>query len=213
MSAKADELIIHCAERDFDAGLAHARAEIRRNHNRLVAASLDAAVMSAVSALRVREQMRDDVRLLLSLAHRVAAGEDPVKLANENTERVLRLKQKMNFLARESDPDFQVVVAIARENFAKRLPDLARMAVVQDPRDYDDLVRRAFPERAHVDRIIDENRAFTLAIVEHIERHPHVLRLPGMLIPKVAQTAREMIEWQVDKVRRGVDEIYAAPQN
>lgn len=203
----ADTLVTARAERDFEDGLAHARKTIREGHGRIVAASLDAIVMGAVGALELRQRMREDVRFLIGLAHRVAAGEDPAKIADENLARALRLKQ-LALLVKENDPDFRFVLDVCRENFAKRLPDLARMVTVQDPRDYDDVVRRAFPDKAHVRQILRDNRDFTLAIVAHLERHPDLLRMPNALIPRVAVTARDMIEWQVRRIEVALDELY-----
>lgn len=210
MPPTADDLLVERAHQDFEEGLAHARARIRERHGRLAGATLDGLVMGAVNVLRVREQMRDDVRFLVGLAHRAAAGESVEKLADENLARVLRLKAKMHFLAREDDPVFQEMLAMARALFVRRLPDLARMATTPEARDYDDLVRRAFPDRAEVDRIVDENVAAVAAMVEHLERHPNVLRIPQGMVPRIAETARDMVQWQAERVRRGVEEIYAA---
>lgn len=207
----ADDVIVQRAVEDFEEGLVHLRAELRRTHGRIVGAALDAAMTGAVNALDVRDMMRDDVRHLVGLAHQVNAGADARKLAEENLERVLRMKHKMAFIAREKDPEFRVVLDLARACFAARLVDLARMAAVDSPKDYDDLVRRAFPERAHVDRIVEENAAFVRDVVAHLETHPQLLRVPQALVPKLAQTARDFIAWKVDAVRRGVDQIYAAP--
>lgn len=209
MAPTADGILIERARADFEEGLAHTRAQLKAEHGRFVAASLDAALMSAISALRVREQMRDDVRVLLDLAHRVAKGEDADKLATDNLERVLRIKTQMHFIARDTHPDFKLVLDRSRETFAKRLPDLAKMASVQEPKDYNDLVRRAFPDREPVDRIVDENYAYVIGLLDHIERHPHLLRIPQSLVPKIAKSTREMVDWQTAKVRAGIDEIYA----
>lgn len=205
----SDDVIVERAKLDFDEGLAHARERIRATNGRLAGAALDALVMGAVKALGIRARMGDDVRHLLSLAHRVNAGEDPRKLAAEHLDHVLRMKQTMHLIAKEDDPEFQHVKRLALDLFADRLPDLARMAAVKDPASYDDLVRQAFPDRAHVDAMIDDNGARVTAIVDHLEKHPHVLHAPRGLALKMASTAREMIHWKVEQVKRGVDEIYA----
>ncbi|HVM44385.1 MAG TPA: hypothetical protein VM582_00515 [Candidatus Thermoplasmatota archaeon] len=207
---RADALIIERAQQDFEDGLAYARSRIRATHGKIVGASLEALVMGAVAALHVRTRMRDDVRQLLALAHRVDAGEDARALAEQHLDHVLRLKSAMHLIAREDDPEFKVIRAMALDLFALRLPDLARMAAVPDPADFDDLVRKAFPDRAHVDAMIDDNAARVLAIVAHLESHPHVLHAPRALAPKLAAMARDMTAWKVAEVRRGVDEIYAA---
>lgn len=204
----ADDILIDRAERDFEEGLAHARTRIRETHGRLAGATLDALVMGAVSTLHLRSRIREDVRVLLDLAHRVANGEDPRKLAEAHLDHVLRLKQKMHLIAREDDPAFAEVRAISLELFARRLPDLARMATVQGAADYDDLVRKAFPDRAHVDALVDDNAREFLRIVDHIEAHPHLLRAPQRMVHNVAEMAREFTAWKVKTVRKGVDEIY-----
>lgn len=140
----------------------------------------------------------------------MAAGEDPQAVAEENLVRVLRLDLKMRFLARQDDPAFQEMLGIARTHFAARLPDLARMATVEGATDYADLVRRAFPDAAQTRAIVAANGAFAEAMVGHLERHPHVLRVPRALVPRITATAREVTGWQVEKVARGVEEIYAA---
>lgn len=205
----SDDIIVDRAKLDFDEGLAYARERIRATHGRLAGATLDALVMGAVKALHVRARMGDDVRHLLSLAHRVDAGEDARKLAEEHLDHVLRMKQTMHLVAKADDPEFQHVRALALDLFTERLPDLARMAAVKDPADFDDLVRKAFPARAHVDRMVEDNGVRVVAIVDHIDKHPHVLHAPRGLALKMAATAREMIQWKLDQVKRGVDEIYS----
>jgi hypothetical protein len=208
MPPDADDILTERAHLDFEEGLAHARLRIRETHGRFAGATLDALIMGAVTALGVRSRMRADVRHLLALAHRVEAGEDARALAKEHLDHVLRLKQAMHLIAREDDPDFQHVKRLAENLFADRLPDLARLASIKDAASYADLVRKAFPERAPVDAIVDDNAERVRAIVAHLEDHPHVLHAPRGLAVKLAATARDMIEWKVDDVRRGVDDIY-----
>lgn len=206
----SDEILVEQAQLDFEEGLAHARERIRETHGRFAGATLDAIVMGAVTALGLRSRMRDDVRQLLALAHRVSAGEDARPLAETHIDQVLRLKQKMHLIAREDDPEFQHVRRLALELFIDRLPDLARMAAVKGAADYDDLVRKAFPDRAYVDAMVEDNGRRVNAIVDHLAAHPHVLHAPRGLALKMAATSREMIDWKVEQVRRGVDRIYAA---
>lgn len=208
--ALADDILIERAQKDFDDGLLHTRAQMKSKHGLIVGTTLDGLVMTAVTALGMRSRMKEDVLLLLGLAHRVAAGEDPRPLAEANLHHVLRLKSKMNLIAREDDPDFQPIKTMALALFIKRLPDLARLATVRDPTDYGDLVRKAFPERGPVDIMVEENAQTMLAIIEHLETHPHVLRMPSGFAPKVAIMARDMIVWKVSEVKRGVDAIYSA---
>lgn len=209
MSPDADDILVERAQLDFEDGLTYARGRIRATYGRIVGAALDALVMGAVTALGIRSRMRSDVRHLIDLAHRVAAGEDARRLAEEHVDEVLRLKQAMHLIAREDDPDFQHVKRLATELFADRLPDLARMADVKGAASYEEIVRKAFPDRSEVDAMVDDNAARVLAIVEHIEAHPHMLHAPRNLAGKLAATAREMVAWKVAEVRRGVAEIYS----
>lgn len=205
-----EEILVERAYLDHEEGLAHARKRLRETHGRIVGATLDALLMGAVSALHVRTRMREDVRALIALAQRVNAGEDARKLAEAHLDEVLRLKSKMHLLAREDDPAFQHIRHLALELFARRLPDLARMVAVKDAVDYDDIVRRAFPDRAHVDALVEDNAATVRAMIEHLVRNPQVLHMPRAFAPKMAEMAREFIEWKVGEVRRGVDIIYAS---
>lgn len=205
----ADTILLDHAQKDFDAGLAHTRAELRRKHGLIVATTLDGLVMTAVTGLGMRSRMKDDVKLLLSIAHEVAAGADPKPLAEKHLDHVLRLKSKMHLVAREDHADFQRIRAMALELFVKRLPDLAKMVSVKEPASYDDLVRQAFPDRAYVDVMVDENAHTILGIIEHLEKHPHVLRVPSGFAGKIAGMARDMVAWKAGEVKRGVAEIYA----
>lgn len=208
-NTRTDEILIERAILDFEDGLAHLRRTLREKHGRLLGGTLDALIMGAISALGVRSRMREDVRHLLSLAHRVNAGEDARALAEAEIDRVLRLKQAMHLIAREDDPAFRHIRSLALEIFAKRLPDLARLAAVQDPIDYPDVVRRAFPERAHVDAMIEENARGVHEIVDHLEKNPQVLHAPRALAGALARTAREMVDWKLADVRQAVERIYA----
>ena len=209
--SRADEILLERAQLDFEEGLAHLRDSIREGNGRIVGATLDAVIMGAIATLGIRARMKEDVRHLLDLAHRVAAGEDPRPLAAEHLDRVLRLKRSMHLIAREDDPAFQHVRALALDLFARRLPDLARLATVADPEDYDDLVRKAFPARAEVDAIVDDNARVVEEIIAHVERNPHVLLAPRAMLPRIAAMARGELAWKLAVVRKGVDEIYATP--
>lgn len=205
----ADALILERAERDLEEGLAHTRDRIRASHpNPFVWRPMEAAVMGAVATIQLRHRYRGDVTLLLSLAHRVAEGADPAKLAEENIARVLHTRE-LALIVREKDPAFERILAGATKNFAIRLPDLAKMVKVADPADYADLVRKAFPERREVELIIQENRAFTMSVIDEFAAHPHMLRVPAGWIPKLNDLSREVIEWQTARILRALDEIYA----
>lgn len=204
----ADDLIVQRAELDFEEGLAHARARIKETHGRIGGAALDALITGAVAALHVRTRMGKDVRDLIDIARRAQKGENARELGAKHLDHILRLKRGMHLIAREDDPDFQIIRNLALDIFEARLPDLARMAAVQHPEDYPDLVRKAFPDRAHVDAMIDDNAARVGAILDHLEKHPHVLRMPQSMAPKLAQTSREFLAWKVADVKKGVDEIY-----
>lgn len=203
-----EAILVECAERDLERGLARMRARIREVHGPVVGPTIDALVLGAVATLRLRSRRRDDARFLIELARRVHAGEDGERVAAEHIDDLLRLKGSMTAIARASDPDLQPAREIATALFARRLPDLARLASVQDPEDYDDLVRKAFPDRSEVEAIVEDNLRSAERIVSHLEKHPHVLRVPQSLAPRIAHTAREFLVWKGADVRRSVDEIY-----
>lgn len=207
-SLSPEAILVECAERDFERGLARMRARIREAHGPVVGPTIDALVVGAVATLRLRSRRRDDARFLIELARRVQAGEDGERVAAEHIDEVLRLRDSMAAIARANDPDLHPAKEIATALFARRLPDLARLASVQDAVDYDDLVRKAFPDRSEVEAIVEDNLRSAERIVSHLERHPHVLRVPQSLAPRIAHTAREFIVWKGADVRRGVDEIY-----
>lgn len=206
--ATAEALLVECAERDFERGLARMRERIRAAHGPFVGPTIDALVVGAVATLRLRARRRDDMRFLIELARRVQAGEDERKLAAEHIDHVLRLRDAMSAIARADDPDLAPARDIALDLFARRLPDLARLAAVDEAADYDDLVRKAFPDKREVETIVEDNLRAAERIVAHLERHPRLLRVPTTLAPRIAQTAREFLAWKTSDVKRGVDEIY-----
>jgi hypothetical protein len=208
VARSADELILERAERDLDEGLAHTKERIRATvHNPFLRVPFEAAVFGAVHTLQLKHRYRDDVKFLLSLAHKVAAGEDPRALAEANVDRALRTKE-LALIVREKDPAFKTILERNVDLMATRLPDLARMATVKDPVDYPDIVRRAFPDRKEVESLIASNRLFTLWLIEHFEAHPHLLRVPHSFLPKLSELSREMVEWQTARVLRALDAIY-----
>ncbi|HUR69408.1 MAG TPA: hypothetical protein VM370_09195 [Candidatus Thermoplasmatota archaeon] len=209
--ASSDDILVERAVKDFEDGLAHTRANIKAKHGLIVGTTLDGLIMGAVTTLGMRSRMRQDAKDLVAIAHRVAKGEDARALAAQHLDHILRLKSKMHLIAREDDPDFQAIRTMALDLFARRLPDLAAMVSVKDPASYEDLVRKAFPDRGHVDAIVADNAQAVEAIITHLEKHPHVLRAPAALAPKIAANARDMIAWKLSEVRRGVDEIYSQP--
>ena len=203
-------ILLDHAERDLDEGLEYVRRRLKENASgplAFLARGLEAAVMGGVSMLELRPRLREDVAFLLQLAEQVRAGADPRKLADEHLSRVLRLKE-LNLVVKVKDPAFQPVLDLCREAFAARLPDLARMAAVEDARDYDDLLLRAFPDRAEPEKIVRENRELMLRVFEHAERNPQLVRVPGGLMPKIAQIARDVTEWKTQQVMAGLDEAY-----
>lgn len=207
-TSRAEAILAERAQRDLEEGIHHNARRIRESGHPFLARAMDAGVMGALSLIQLRERFKEDVRFVCELARRVNAGEDPEKLAAENIARAMRLKE-LALVAREKDPEFAGVVDRARAILAKRLPDLGRMVAVEDPADYDDLVRKAFPDRARVDRIVEENRVDVLAIIEHVAKHPHLLRVPSSWIPKMRDIAVEVVEWETARVKKGVDEIYS----
>ncbi|HET6405298.1 MAG TPA: hypothetical protein VFH78_11680 [Candidatus Thermoplasmatota archaeon] len=205
----ADDILVERAQLDFEDGLAHARQRIKETHGRLAGAALDALVMGAVAALQVRARMPNDVRELIAIARRAQNGESARELGAAHLDHILRLKRGMHLIAREDDPAFQHLRELALDLFEVRLPDLARMAAVEGATSYPDLVRKAFPDRAEVDRIVDDNAARVSAMLDHLEKNPHVLRMPQSMAPKLGASAREFLAWKVADVKKGVDEIYA----
>ena len=206
----AHRILLDHAERDLDEGLAFVRQRLRESAKgpfAFVARGLEAAVVAGLAAIELRPRLREDVAFLLDLCAQVDAGADPRKLAEEHLARVLRLRE-LGLVVKVKDPAFQPVLDLCREAFAARLPVLARMARVPEPRDYDDLLVRAFPERDEPERIVRANRDLMLAIVAHAEKNPSLLRLPHALVPRVVELAREVTEWKTKEVLRGIDEAY-----
>ena len=206
----AHRILLDHAERDLDEGLDFVRRRLKESSSgplAFLARGLEAAVLGGVAMLELRPRVREDVALLLGLAMQVHAGADAGKLAEENVGRVLRLKE-LNLIVKVKDPAFQPVLDLCRESFARRLPDLALMAAVEDPRDYDDLLLKAFPDRARPELIVRENRDLMMAIVDHAEKNPQLLRMPNGFVPRVAQLAREVTEWKTEQVLKGIEEAY-----
>lgn len=209
-TSRAEVLLAERAQRDLEEGIHHNARRIRESGHPFLARAMDAAVMGAISLIQLRERFKEDVRFVCALARRVNAGEDPATVAAENVAHAMRLKE-LALVAREKDPEFAGVIDRARSILAKRLPDLGRMVAVEDPADYDDLVRKAFPDRARVDLIVEENRVDVLSVIDHIAKHPHLLRVPRAWVPKMRDIATEVVEWETARVKKGVDEIYAVP--
>lgn len=209
---RTESLILVRAEQDLEEGIRYKVERIRASGHPFFARAMEAGVTGAVSLIQLRERYRDDVRFLCELARRANAGEDPGRLADEHIARALRLKE-LSLVVREKDPEFQHVLVTAREILAKRLPDLGRMVAVKDPADYDDLVRKAFPDRKHVEAFVEENRLLMLRLLDDMTRHPHILRIPRSWVPKMAEIGRDIIEWQTARVLKGVDEIYSVQGN
>lgn len=216
MSAKhpdapaSHRILLDHAERDLDEGLDFVRRRLKESSSgplAFLARGLEAAVLGGVAMLELRPRVREDVAVLLDLAAQVRAGADPRKLAEENVGRVLRLKE-LGLIVKVKDPAFQPVLDLCRDAFAARLPDLARMEGVKDPRDYDDLLLKAFPDRELPERIVRENRELMMRIVEHAEKNPHLLRMPSSFAPRIAQIAREVTEWKTAQVMQGIEDVY-----
>ena len=205
----ADDLNVERAERDLDEGLEHTRARLRASvKNPFLEKPFEAAVFGAVHTIQLKSRFREDVRFLLSLAHRVAKGEDPRRLAEENIAQAIRMRE-LALVVRVKDPAFPPLLARDIDLMAKRLPDLARMATVPEPRDYEDVVRRAFPEKAEVEALVNGNHEHVLWVVRHFEQNPHLLRIPHAWVPRLASLAREIVDWQTARVLAAVQDIYA----
>lgn len=207
MAPTAEDLIVARAERDLDDGIAHAMSLLRAGHSRPVGAALAALVGASMRTLHLRERIEIDSRYLLTFARRLDAREPVERLVAEAWPELVR-RRRLHLVVREKDPEYPPAEREFLAFFALRLPDLARLARVTGATSYDDLVRRAFPDRAEVDAMVTENGAFAHATVARFEAHPHLLRVPAGMVPKLAATAREFVDWQVAKIRRGVDEIY-----
>ncbi|MEA3201913.1 MAG: hypothetical protein QOE90_3341 [Thermoplasmata archaeon] len=209
----AERIILAKAESDLDAGLSHLRERLAREaHGPLafLARGLEAAVMGGLAALELRPRLRDDVVFLMDLAKRVHAGEDPAPLAREHLPRVLRVRE-LNLVVKVKDPRFAPVLARCEAEMALRLPDLARMVMVEEPKDYDELLLAAFPTREIPDHIVAENTQLMDWIFGYAEQHPDLLRLPRSVVPKLATIGRDVTAWQTARVVRGLDEAYAKP--
>ncbi|HEX2022651.1 MAG TPA: hypothetical protein VHH36_08050 [Candidatus Thermoplasmatota archaeon] len=207
---RADDLILEKAQQDFEEGLAFLRERLRAGtgHPTIVARAMEAGILGAIATLQLRPRYREDVLFLLALGRRVAAGEDPATIARENFDRAIRMRE-LALVARVKDPAFQRVRDLALSVFEARLPDLARMVTVGEAPDYDHLVRAAFPERAPVVAMIEENRATMLALVEHVANNPGVLRIPSSWVSSLSDVASDMIEWESARVLDAVERIYA----
>lgn len=207
---RADQLIVDRAQEDFEEGLQWIRERLRQpgRGSAFMARAMEVGVMGAVSTLQLRPRYRDDVVFLLALAHRVNAGEAPAALAQENLPRALRVRE-LSLVARVKEPDFQRVLDLALGIFETRLPDLGRMVAVEDPVDYPDLVRRAFPDEAYVLAFIDENRRTMIEMVDHFEKHPALLRVPDSWVPTLCAMGRDMVEWESARVGASVRAMYA----
>lgn len=210
----AERILLAKAEADLDAGLAHLRERLKGEaHGPLafLARGVEAAVMGGISALELRPRIRDDVTFLLGLAQQVRDGADPAHLAAQHVERVLRVRE-LNLVVKVKDPRFQAVVDRCKVEMARRLPDLARMSSVDEPADYDDLLRRAFDGPDQPQRILDENHALVMWIFEHAEANPDLLRLPRSLVPKLAAIGRDVTSWQTTRARQGIHAVWASTE-
>lgn len=207
---QASRIIVQKAEADLDAGLEHLRKLLAsETHGKLafLARAVEGAVLGGIAMLELRPRMRDDVHFLIGLAGQVHDGADPAALADEHLLRVIRHRE-LGLVVRVKEPEFQPVVEMARAAMTKRLPDLARMVSVEAPKDYDDLLLRAFPTVDEPRQIVAENRELMDAIFAHAEAHPHLLRIPKTLVPRLANLAREVTDWQTKRVEEGLRQAY-----
>lgn len=208
-SPDAERILVERVLADFDAGLLEVRRRLREDHARATAASLDALLAGVLRALRVRQRLAGEARSVLRLGVRAHRGEDPRRLADEAVDRVLAWKA--GFLGRRDDPEYEALMRLVKENAARRLPDLGRLALVPHARDVPDLLRQAFPERLDAERIVEENLAWMAETLDRLERRPEVLRAPRGLVLKAAQTGRGVLAWQAARIRRELDEAYGPP--
>lgn len=201
------DVLVERATRDVDETLVHLRERLRADASGPMRA-LETAVFSLVGLLNPRGRIAKDIDHLLDVAQRIEAGEDPRKVAREMLHDTLRLWE-INLVVRVKDPLFQHILDVSERIYADRLPDFARMGAVPDATDYPDLVRRAFPDRAHADRIVDENGNEVLRIIDLAHAHPQLVRLPRAWTLKLTGIARDMVTWKIEQVRHELDEIYS----
>ena len=207
----SEHLVLERAERDFEEGVEWLRHRLRQHATSggagVIGRAMELGVAGAVGMLHLRPRHRDDVLLLLGLARRVHAGEHADSLATENLARVLRLRE-VGLVARVRDPDFHTALAYAQRMLAARLPDLARMTAVPQPRDYADLVVRAFPDPGYVLGFVEENRTIMREMLDHVETHPRILRVPHGWVPQITALAREVVDWEAQRIHASVRGIY-----
>lgn len=209
MTRSAEELILDVAERDLDEGIAHVRELMRERFKRAFwEKPIEAAVVGAIHTIQLRSRFREDVKVLCALAARVNAGEDAAALARDNLERVVHLRE-LGLVARVKEPAFQEILERDRAFFAERLPDLARLVAAGPAVDYPALVRQAWgaPERPR--EIVLGNTAHIQETIRALEKQPQLLRVPHSWIPRIAEIARDVVDWQTARVLAGIDRIYA----
>ena len=206
----AERILLQKAESDLDAGLAHLRERLAsETHGKLafLARAAEGAVLGGLTMLELKPRMREDVRFLIDLAGQVHAGADPAKLTDEHLARALRLRE-LGLVVKTKDAAFQPVLQMAREAMIARLPDLAVMVSIVEPKDYDDLLRRSFPTAERPREIVAANQKLMLDIFAYAEAHPEILRIPRSLVPKLAHLARDVTTWQVQRVEEGLRLTY-----
>lgn len=204
----ARDVLVERAARDVEETLEELKRRLRAGPGGLTRA-LELGVLGLVGLLDPRGRIQRDVDKLLDVARRHREGADAAALARHHIHDTLGVRE-LNLVLRVKEPAFAQLLSLSERVFRERLPDLARMAAVDEPAGYPDLVRRAFPDRAEVEGIVDENVRDVLAMLAHVERNPRILRVPASWLPKLVGLAREMIAWKLDEVRREVDDIYVA---
>lgn len=204
----ARDVLVDRARRDVQDSLAYLRERLRREPRGLMR-GLELGVLGLVSLVNPEARIGHDVDKVVAVARRHLAGEPAAALASEALHETLGTRE-LALVVRVKEPAFQHVLDVAERVFRERLPDFSRMISVEEPADYPDLVRRAFPDRALVERIVAENAKDVVELIAHFRAHPHLLRLPRSWVPKATLIADEMVAWKLVEVAREVDDIYGA---
>lgn len=202
----ARDVLVERATRDVDDTIQHLRERLREESKGWLRA-LETVVFSLITLINPRGRIARDIDHLMTVAKRVEAGEDARTVAHEMLHDTLRLWE-LNLVIRIKDPLFQHALEVSERLYAERLPDFARMAAIENPLDYADLVRRAFPDRAYVDAIVHTNGEEVLRILTLARANPQLIRIPKSWMPKLLDIGEDMVKWKIHEVHRELDDIY-----
>ena len=204
----ARDILIERATRDVHDTLVEVRRRFA-SHPNVAVRRLGAPVLALVALVNPHKRMARDVDALLRVAARYQAGESAEALADEQLAELLDLRS-LRLVIRTEHAQWARVMVLTRRVFVARLPDLARLVAVEAPVDYADLVRRAFPVESVVQEIVARNGAETLALLDDVQRHPDLLRLPSAWIEHLMPFAHEVVAWKLAQIADELAAIYAA---